>query len=119
MIVLFVKHRTSSHFNPNGLGTDDFYYAGVFDLETWTCEVNRFQDTTPELDFSHTIDLYGKQCALERAGRWMMIPLMVVSLVVAGVVIFQFVMLKRERNMSESREEGCELDDHGCPLHEH
>jgi hypothetical protein len=64
----FVLHSQSEHFSLSyrsingGFGYGDVYATGVFDLETWTCEVK-------DLPSFHNVSTLSQQCAAEVAAR--------------------------------------------------
>src|SRR5437763_1569603 len=77
LISIYVTHKSSSSFSERYVNrkadrssSDDGmrYNIGTFDLETWSCELK-------SVDGARMVwEDYGKQCAIEMAGRDMMIP---------------------------------------------
>ncbi|KAH7408478.1 hypothetical protein DE146DRAFT_375831 [Phaeosphaeria sp. MPI-PUGE-AT-0046c] len=68
-VASFVLHSKSEHFSLSyrsyygGFGYTGAYDRGVFDLETWTCEVKVLES------FRYHSASLGRQCAAEFAGR--------------------------------------------------
>lgn len=91
-----VSHKASSTFKgdlipkqPNAVTTSGFRYfrydSGIFDLETWTCELMHAEavgDARKD---------YRAQCEIEVAGRTIVAPFFLVTLAVAGLSVWAFV----------------------------
>lgn len=94
LVSLYVTHANTAHFHDdyinvlasqrNATQTYVRYNLGTFDVETWTCELQRAQGA------SMVSDDYGKQCGDEIAGRAVMIPFMLLAWLIAGVSIWGF-----------------------------
>ncbi|CAE7193832.1 hypothetical protein PTT_11077 [Pyrenophora teres f. teres 0-1] len=94
LVSIYVTHVNSSHFRDNYINilasqrnaTQTYvrYDAGIFDVETWTCQLQRAQGV------GMVQNDYGKQCADEIAGRAVMIPFMLLAWLIAGVGIWGF-----------------------------
>jgi hypothetical protein len=101
LVSIFVTHKSSSKFrdgyvnfrasrlndpNPNNQTETFFRYnIGTFDLETWSCELKSVAGA------SMVWSDYSKQCAIEVAGRAIMIPFLLFACAVAGVGIWGLV----------------------------
>jgi hypothetical protein len=101
LVSIYVTHKSSSHFHdgyvnlrtsrlndndPNDPTGKVFRYnIGTFDLETWSCELKGVSGA------AMVQDDYGKQCAVEVAGRAIMIPYVITAWVVAGIGIWSLV----------------------------
>lgn len=99
MIAMFVTHNNSSRFResyitqhvasmheaPAGLELVFRYDIGTFDLETWSCELKGVKGA------QMVQDDYAKQCAIEVAGRAILVPFALVAWCVAAVGIWSFI----------------------------
>lgn len=99
MIAIFVTHKSSSHFVDSYVSqrvssmssaapTFDLvfrYDIGTFDLETWSCELKRVKGA------QMVQDDYAKQCAIEVAGRTILVPFAFAAWLVAAVGIWSFI----------------------------
>ncbi|CAN9248330.1 unnamed protein product [Alternaria alternata] len=99
LVSIFVTHKNTSHFregfvnfrasrmNDTAATQETFfrYNFGTFDLETWACEL---QDVGGA---AMVREDYSKQCAVEVAGRAVMVPFMVIAWAVAAVGLWGFV----------------------------
>jgi hypothetical protein len=98
LVSIYVTHKSTSHFRDGYVNfrasridsndpAETFfrYNIGTFDLETWSCELKDVRGA------SMVHDDYGKQCAIEVAGRAIMIPFLVIAWIVAGVGIWGLV----------------------------
>lgn len=107
MLILFalvsitVTRKSTSHFrdgyvnfrasrmndNNSTSSSDNFfrYNIGTFDLETWSCELKDVRGA------SMVRDDYAHQCAVEVAGRAIMIPFVIFAWLVAGIAIWGLV----------------------------
>lgn len=87
----------SSHFNVyytsrrGGFGREGVYDRGTFDLETWSCELKDVPGAMVAWDD------YTMQCHLERAGRWMMIPYLLIGVSVAFFVVWEMIGVQQDR----------------------
>ncbi|OAK95689.1 hypothetical protein IQ06DRAFT_231099 [Phaeosphaeriaceae sp. SRC1lsM3a] len=105
LVSIYVTHRSTSHFRDGYVNfratfmddnnsnfkrpsaNDDFfqYNIGTFDLETWSCELKDVRGVgMVASDYAH-------QCAIELAGRAIMIPFVVIAWLVAGIGIWGLV----------------------------
>jgi hypothetical protein len=95
LVSISVTHRSTSHFRDgyvnfvasrmdDGNPGDNFfrYNIGTFDLETWSCDVR---------GASMVQEDYAKQCAIEVAGRALMIPFVILAWSVAAIGIWGLV----------------------------
>jgi hypothetical protein len=94
VIFLNVVHYASGHFNPTL--TTSIVLGGpgdetVYDLETWTCEVDRFQQSMGYDDWP----FLGTQCHLEKGARCLSLILFIQS----GILLMLFLVDWR-RNQS-------------------
>ncbi|KAJ9635454.1 hypothetical protein H2201_003116 [Coniosporium apollinis] len=84
LLTMFITHARSAHFDPNykthwgWYGPAGAYTKGVFDLETWVCELAYYRGSDGTRNFS-------KQCSIEQAARWLLLPFCIVSIVAAGL----------------------------------
>lgn len=85
LLTIFVSHLRSAHFDVNykdpysgGYGPWGRYAKGTFDLETWTCDLAAFEG-------SPSIQTFSKQCRIEQAARWALVPFCIVSVLAAGL----------------------------------
>jgi hypothetical protein len=98
LVSISVTHRSTSHFRDgyvnfvasrmdNGSPGDNFfrYNIGTFDLETWSCELKDVRGA------SMVQEDYAKQCAIEVAGRALMIPFVILAWTVAAIGIWGLV----------------------------
>jgi hypothetical protein len=95
VIYLSFVHGNSAHFDST-IVTDDlldgFSGGPVFDLETWTCEVNQFQKSNGFAVWT----VYGEQCAVEKGARWLSLILFVQS----GALLVLFLLdWKRQQSI--------------------
>ncbi|KAJ4344958.1 hypothetical protein N0V95_006071 [Ascochyta clinopodiicola] len=92
LIAIFVSHKASSLFDyklipesPNAVSPSGYKYyrydAGTFDIETWTCELEK-----PDIVGEARKD-YKAQCGIEVAGRTILVPFFLVAVAVAAVSI--------------------------------
>lgn len=86
-VLSFSQHTQSSHFNVNyisqfwgGYGPDRNYEQGLFDLETWVCDIAVYDNASPVGPAG-----FGTQCVVELASRWLLIPWLVVASAVASL----------------------------------
>ncbi|KAJ4378294.1 hypothetical protein N0V86_005994 [Didymella sp. IMI 355093] len=93
LIALSVAHKDSSTFQyelipnePNAVSPSGYRYyrydAGVFDLETWTCELENAKavgDAKKD---------YSAQCQIEVAGRMILVPFFLAAIAVAGMSVW-------------------------------
>ena len=106
LITLNIVHAKSAHFNIHytskygGYGPSDIYDKGVFDLETWTCELNSVT-TIAEEEQSNIGGDMGRQCIIERTTRWVMVPLFVLAAMVAGLAVWELFRVERGREARE------------------
>lgn len=100
-ISLFATHKSSSHFNPDynsrkdpgsGFGVDGVYDRGMFDIETWSCELMNQPGAWMVWED------YSKQCRIEMAGRWMMIPFILAGVSVAALAVTQMIGRKADES---------------------
>jgi hypothetical protein len=61
------------------------YNIGTFDLETWSCELKDVRGV------GMVRDDYAQQCAIEVAGRAIMIPFVLLAWLVAGIAVWGLV----------------------------
>lgn len=81
----YVNFRASS-MSSTDLSENFFRYnIGTFDLETWACELKDVAGV------GMARDDYAKQCAIEVAGRAIVIPFVIVAWSIAGVAIWALV----------------------------
>jgi hypothetical protein len=98
LVSISVTHRSTSHFRDgyvnfvasrmdDGNPGDNFfrYNIGTFDLETWSCELKDVRGA------SMVQEDYAKQCAIEVAGRALMIPFVILAWTVAAIGIWGLV----------------------------
>ena len=90
-IYLFAIRGRSAHFDPHYAMSDGtfgpyyLYDAGPFDLETWSCDLAAYLGAfhhfdlvaAPKVPSEHS--MYRKRCLTERAGRWMLLTLLLVA----------------------------------------
>ncbi|KAF2674927.1 hypothetical protein BT63DRAFT_420184 [Microthyrium microscopicum] len=77
---VFIAHQKSTRFNPTILATilskdnpgATVTYPGLFDLETWSCSIQALGS-----------DEFGTPCKVERAQRWLFIPLAIMNFMCA------------------------------------
>ncbi|KAF2430883.1 hypothetical protein EJ08DRAFT_733892 [Tothia fuscella] len=86
VLLTFVQHTQSSHFDIRyisalygGYGPKRQYEPGVFDLETWVCDLAVFDNISPVL-----VQGFGTRCEIELVARWLLVPWLISSLLVAG-----------------------------------
>ena len=110
LITLNIVHAKSARFNIHytskygGYGPSYIYDKGVFDLETWTCELNSVT-TIAEEEQSNIGGDMGRQCMIERTTRWVMVPLFVLAAMVAGLAVWELVRVERGRKAGELEEQ--------------
>lgn len=113
LVSTYVTHKSSSHFNERYINykadrasSDDGmrYNIGTFDLETWSCELKIVPGA-----FMVSED-YRKQCAIEMAGRDMMIPFLIVAWVLCGLSIWQMIGCRRDANGERIKTEQVEVE---------
>lgn len=106
LIALFVTHKNSSTFQPelipnepNAVSPSGYRYyrydAGIFDLETWTCEL-----MVPKVVGDARKD-YRAQCDIEVAGRTVMVPFFLVALAVASLSVWTLVTGQKQQQRNE------------------
>ena len=110
-VARFVVHSTSTPFNPlyasdlpNFPGFVDYglggqYDVGKFDLERWTCDVSKVfdvarPDVAPE---------YHRQCAIETAARWALLPWWLFSLAATALA---WVVFRQSKPITHDTENG-------------
>ncbi|KAF2872779.1 hypothetical protein BDV95DRAFT_477763, partial [Massariosphaeria phaeospora] len=114
LVSISVTHRSSSHFRAGYVNfradrpsADDGmrYNIGTFDLETWSCELKMADGARM------VAEDYGRQCHLELAGRFVMIPFAVLGFALAGLGISQMIVGKRtpEGERLKTEDEGVEM----------
>lgn len=115
-IANFTLHSQSAHFSPSyrsidgGFGSGDQYSGGVFDLETWTCEVK-------DLPSFRSIGYIDKQCRMEMAARGCSVVLFVFAAALLAAVWWdakRHGAIIAERGMDQMAfddEDDCELED--------
>jgi hypothetical protein len=84
LVSISVTHRSTSHFR-DGYVNFVAYNIGTFDLETWSCELKDVRGA------SMVQEDYAKQCAIEVAGRALMIPFVILAWSVAAIGIWGLV----------------------------
>jgi len=110
LITLNTVHAKSARFDIHytskyvGYGPSHIYDKGVFDLETWTCELNSVTIISEEEQSNIGGDM-GRQCMIERVTRWMMVPLFVLAAMVAGLAVWELVRVERGRKAGELEEQ--------------
>lgn len=101
MVGLSVAHRDSSTFNykliprePNAVSTSGYRYyrydAGIFDLETWTCELMN----APAV--GDAMKDYGAQCQIEVAARMVLVPFFLASIAITGLSTWTLIVVGRQ-----------------------
>lgn len=97
LIGLSVAHKDSSTFQyqlipnePTAVSPSGYHYhrydSGIFDLETWTCELKnmrRVGDARKD---------YSAQCQIETAARMILVPFFLAAITVAGLSVWAFVV---------------------------
>ena len=69
-------------------GPGGSYDLGVFELEAWVCELSVWQNA------GQYQPMYANQCMLEKAGRWIHIPYLLIS--IAALATAYWTMRVRE-----------------------
>jgi hypothetical protein len=121
LVSVFITHKTTSHFRQNYIihqTTNPYlstlpsdpadgirYNIGRFDLETWSCELKDI----PGVGMAR-MD-YAQQCSVERAGRLIMIPLVIAALLVVGLSVQQLVVGGRDGDGERVKTEVVELEE--------
>ncbi|KAL1600225.1 hypothetical protein SLS59_005849 [Nothophoma quercina] len=106
LIAMFVSHKASSPFKyeliprtPNTVSPSGYRYyrydSGIFDLETWTCELEYVKGV------GEARKDYAAQCQIEVAGRTIMVPFFLVALGVAGLSVWNFTVVEKQTPRSE------------------
>lgn len=116
-ITSFVLHGRSAHFSLSyhsyygGFGGTTLYDQGIFDLETWTCEVKH-------LPSFRSFTSLGQQCAAEGGGRIGIAIQSIIAIVMLMAVWWDtkksgsFITIKHEKDHTACDDEDiCELDD--------
>lgn len=98
LVSAYVTHKNTSHFRDGYVNfvasrrndtepAENFfrYNVGRFDLETWACELKDVRGA------AIVSDIYDRQCHIEVAGRAIMIPLIILSVLVAAVGVWSLV----------------------------
>lgn len=101
LVAIYATNKQTSHFfdgyvnfravgasdDPSDNSEDFFRYnIGTFDLETWSCELKDAPGATMARDD------YGRQCAIETAGRAIMIPFVILAWSVAFIGLWGLVV---------------------------
>jgi hypothetical protein len=97
LIALSVAHRDSSTFQyelipnePNAVSPSGYRYyrydSGMFDLETWTCELENAKAV------GDAWKDYSAQCQIEVAGRMILVPFFLAAIAVAGLSVWALVV---------------------------
>jgi hypothetical protein len=83
----YVNFRASAMNDGNSTASDKVfrYNIGTFDLETWSCELKDVRGV------GMVRDDYAQQCAIEVAGRAIMIPFVLLAWLVAGIAVWGLV----------------------------
>jgi hypothetical protein len=86
-VLSFSQHKLSSHFNVNyvskfwgSYGPDRNYEQGIFDLETWVCDIAVYDNVSPVGSVG-----FGAACTVELAARWLLLPWLTISSIVASL----------------------------------
>ncbi|KAF2625507.1 hypothetical protein BU25DRAFT_345841 [Macroventuria anomochaeta] len=106
LIAMSVSHKASSPFKydlipktPNAVSPSGYRYyrydSGIFDLETWTCELENAKGA------GEARKDYQAQCDIEVAGRTIMVPFFLVALAVAGLSVWALVIGGKHGTRSE------------------
>ncbi|KAF2709246.1 hypothetical protein K504DRAFT_467218 [Pleomassaria siparia CBS 279.74] len=99
LVSIYMTHKMSSNFRQSYImrkasNTDPDegvrYNIGTFDLETWSCELKTVPGATMVWED------YRKQCDVEVAGRFIMIPYMIVGFGLAALAIWQMIGSRRD-----------------------
>jgi len=101
LISLSVAHRDSSTFDfklipqePNAVSPSGYRYyrydAGMFDLETWTCELMN----APAV--GEAMKDYSAQCQIEVAARMILVPFFLATIAVTGLSVWALVVGRRQ-----------------------
>jgi uncharacterized membrane protein YphA (DoxX/SURF4 family) len=99
LVAIYTTHHNTSHYRdgyvaqlisaisdmPKSSEPVFRYDIGTFDLETWACELKGVKGA------AMVQDDYTKQCAIETAGRAVLVPFLVGAWFVAGVSVWGFV----------------------------
>ncbi|KAF1995065.1 hypothetical protein P154DRAFT_474950 [Amniculicola lignicola CBS 123094] len=112
LVSIYITHKSSSHFflryvmrkagRPN---TEEVRYnLGRFDLETWSCELKDIPGARMVKED------YSRQCMVEAAGRWVMIPFMIVSFAVAVLAVWGMLGGRRDANGERMKTEDVGLE---------
>ncbi|KAJ8116837.1 hypothetical protein OPT61_g1820 [Boeremia exigua] len=106
LIAMSVSDKASSKFEydlipkePNAVSPSGYRYyrydSGIFDLETWTCELMK-----PEVVGEARSD-YRAQCEIEVAGRTIMAPFFLAALAVASLSVWTFFVGRKQEPRSD------------------
>ncbi|KAF3044802.1 hypothetical protein E8E12_010735 [Didymella heteroderae] len=106
LIGMSVAHRDSSTFQyqliptePNAVSPSGYRYyrydAGIFDLETWTCELMN----APAV--GDAMKDYSAQCQIEVAGRMILVPFFLAAIALAGLSIWALIVGGKPRSHNE------------------
>lgn len=116
LITNFILHSESAHFSlsyrsiDGGFGSGDQYDHGVFDLETWTCEVKG-------LPSFRSVGYLEKQCTMETAARGCSVVLFIFAIALFVAVWWDAkrhgaIIVERGMDRTTSDDEvDCELEE--------
>lgn len=113
LISIYVTHKSSSHFSERYINnkadrpsSEDGirYNRGTFDLETWSCELRT-------VDGARMVqEDYAQQCVVEMAGRFIMIPFLVVGSALAALSIWQMIGGARDADGARMKTDQVEVE---------
>lgn len=114
LISIYVTNKSSSHFSeryinnkadrPSSADGSMRYTIGTFDLENWCCELRDVQGA------SMVREDYARQCALETAGRTMMIPFLIAGWALAALSIWQMIGGARDADGERMKTDQVEME---------
>jgi hypothetical protein len=113
LISLNITHKASSHFSDRYINSkadlDSYldgmrYDRGTFDLETWSCEFRNVAGA------KSVWEDYGKQCAIESAGRGMIIPFLIAAWSLCGLSVWLMIEGWRDADGERIKTEQVELE---------
>jgi hypothetical protein len=121
LVSIYITHKMTSHFRegyilrkatnpsafpslPDALEGGVRYNIGTFDLETWSCELKSVKGA------QMVWQDYSQQCALEVAGRIIMIPYVTVAFLLVGASIWQMIGSRRDPEGQRMKSEDVGLE---------
>ncbi|EON66368.1 hypothetical protein W97_05465 [Coniosporium apollinis CBS 100218] len=90
LLMVFVSNARAAGFDVATQGPPPYWYdhgpsgefsEGYFDLEAWVCDLATFAGVRRRRD----LEVLSKQCGIEKAARWILVPFFGVSVVAAGL----------------------------------